>query len=316
MVVWHVIGKSEPLAFYKATVDLVKSTQMALFMSAFFFLAGVAVPSNIHGYLMTLGLLSFYHAVMYVQLPGFINAMPHRAATWGLSTSFIVGAVGFFAVGYAAFLPYAVLHAFIYYRGLRGAPTYYPNWVTVTGLLLLPLSANHLEAIFSFPLASVYSLLYRIDSSRARRKFTARNAAVLTALYAAAFIGVKLGYLWAMLAPSLFLTLAAPPKVNDKYGAGSFFFRWAVALAPFGHHFAYTAFAVIMSVLCVPYFIGAILFRQIPTYGIELIATAALAYVSRILGALPVSALAVVALVIYTAVRTFREKYYPPTPPS
>lgn len=314
MVVWYVIGKSEPLAFYKATVDLVKSTQVALFMSAFFFLAGVALPP-VHGYLMALGLLAFYHAVMYVQLPGFINAAPHRAATWGLLASFIIGAAGSFAFGYAAFLPYALLHAFLYFRG-RGAPTYYPNWVTMAGLLLLPLSANHLEAVFAFPLASVYSLLYRIDSSRARRKFTARNAAVLTALYAAAFIGVKLGYLWAMLAPSLFLTLAAPPKVNDKYGAGSFFFRWAVALAPFGHHFAYMAFAVIMSVLCVPYFIGAILFRQIPKYGIELIATASLAYVSRILGALPVSALAVAALVIYTAIRSFREKYYPPTPPS
>jgi hypothetical protein len=313
-MIWYPIGSSELQAFYKATLDLVWSTRVALFLVAAFFAAGVAAM-KLHHHLMVAGLLLFYHAVMYVQLPGFINAVPNRAATWLLFAFLLLGTAALPLAGFSAYLPYALLHAALYGRGLWGKPTYYPNLITAAGLLLLPLSAAPLEAVFSFPLASVYSLMYRIDFSRAKKRFTAATAAAVAAAYVAAFLAVKTGYLWAVAVPSLLLTIFAVPRLNDLYGASAFFFRWVVALAPLGTHLAYMAFGVIMSALCVPYFIPAILYREVPRYRGELVAVAATAYVLRNAGfAAPVAVL-VAGLVLYVAWRSFRERYYPPPPP-
>ncbi len=313
-VLWYVIGGSEPGAFYKAMLHLVWSAQAALYLAAALFLAGLSLPQQ-HQHFMVAGLLAFYHAVMYVQLPGFINAVPHRAATWVLLAFFLLGAAVSPGVGYLAYLPYSLLHAVLYVKGLWGKPTYYPNLITVAGLLLLPLSAAPLEAVFSFPLASVYSLMYRIDFSRAKKRFTAATAAAVAAAYVAAFLAVKVGYLWAVAAPSLLLTIFAVPRLNDLYGASAFFFRWAVALAPLGAHFVYMAFGVIMSALCVPYFIPAILYREVPRYKGELVAVAATAYVLRNAGFAAPAAVLVAGLVLYVAWRSFKERYYPPPPP-
>jgi hypothetical protein len=313
-MIWYPIGGSEPQAFYKATLDLVWSTRVAIFLVAAFFAAGVAAV-QLHHHLMVAGLLLFYHAVMYVQLPGFINAVPHRAATWVLLAYFFLGVAVSPGVGYLAYLPYSLLHAVLYVRGLWGKPTYYPNLITVAGLLLLPLSAAPLEAVLSFPLASVYSLMYRIDFSRAKKRFTAATAAAVAAAYVAAFLAVKAGYLWAVAAPSLLLTIFAVPRLNDLYGVSAFFFRWAVALAPLGTHLVYMAFGVIMSALCVPYFIPAILYREVPRYRGELVAVATTAYVLRNAGFAAPAAVLVAGLVLYVAWRSFRERYYPPPPP-
>jgi len=313
-VLWYVIGKSEPRAFYKATLHLVWSAQAALYLTAALFLAGLFLPQQ-HQHFMVAGLLAFYHAVMYVQLPGFINAVPHRAATWALLAFFLLGVAASPGVGYLAYLPYSLLHAALYVKGLWGKPTYYPNLVTAAGLLLLPLSATPLEAVLSFPLASVYSLMYRIDFSRAKKRFSATTAAAVAAAYVAAFLAVKVGHLWAVAVPSLVLTVFAAPRLNDLYGASAFFFRWAVALAPLGSHLVYMAFAVIMSALCVPYFIPAILYREVPRYRGELVAVAATAYVLKNAGFAALAAALVAGQVLYVAWRSFRERYYPPPPP-
>jgi hypothetical protein len=313
-MLWYVIGGSEPRAFYKATLHLVRSAQATLYLTAALFLAGLSLPQQ-HQHFMVAGLLAFYHAVMYVQLPGFINAVPNRAATWLLVAFLLLGTAALPWVGFSAYLPYSLLHAILYVKGLWGKPTYYPNLITVAGLLLLPLSASPLEAVLSFPLASVYSLMYRIDFSRAKKRFTAATAAAVAVAYVAAFLAVKAGYPWAVVAPSLLLTTFAAPRLNDLYGASAFFFRWAVALAPLGAHFVYMAFGVIMSALCVPYFIPAILYREVPRYRDELVAVAATAYVLRNAGFAAPAAVLVVGLVLYVAWRSFRERYYPPPPP-
>jgi hypothetical protein len=87
---------------------------------------------------MVAGLLAFYHAVMYVQLPGFINAVPNRAVTWLLVAFLLLGTAALPWVGFSAYLPYSLLHAILYVKGLWGKPTYYPNLITIAGLLLLP----------------------------------------------------------------------------------------------------------------------------------------------------------------------------------
>ena len=313
-MLWYVIGGSEPGAFYKATLHLVRSAQAALYLTAALFLAGLSLPQQ-HQHFMVAGLLAFYHAVMYVQLPGFINAVPNRAATWLLVAFLLLDTAALPWAGFSAYLPYSLLHAILYVKGLWGKPTYYPNLITVAGLLLLPLSASSLEAVLSFPLASVYSLMYRIDFSRAKKRFTAVTATAVAASYVAAFLAVKAGYPWAVAAPSLLLTTFAAPRLNDLYGASAFFFRWAVALAPLGTHFVYMAFGVIMSALCVPYFIPAILYREVSRYRGELVAVAATAYVLRNAGFAAPAAVLVAGLVLYVAWRSFRERYYSPPPP-
>ena len=313
-MLWYVIGKSEPRVFYKATLHLVWSAQAALYLTAALFLAGLFLPQQ-HQHFMVASLLAFYHAVMYVQLPGFINAVPHIAATWALLAFFLLGGAVSPSVGNLAYLPYSLLHAALYVKGLWGKPTYYPNLITVTGLLLLPLSAAPLEAVLSFPLASVYSLMYRIDFSRAKKRFSAATAGAVVAAYVAAFLAAKAGHPWAVAVPSLLLTAFAVPRLNDLYGASALFFRWAVALAPLGSHLVYMAFAVIMSALCVPYFIPAILYREVPRYRGELVAVAITAYVLRNAGLAVFAALLVVGLVLYVAWRSFRERYYPPPSP-
>jgi len=318
-MLWHVIGESEPRPFYKATLDLVRSAQTALFSAAVFFATGAVSAASrlvaVHYYLMVAGLLLFYHAVMYVQLPGFINAVPRRAATWLLLAFLLLGVVAWPQVGFSAYLPYSLLHAALYLRGLWGKPAYYPNLISVAGLLLLPTSSTPLEAVLSFPLASVYSLMYRIDFSKARRRFTAATATAVATAYVAAFLAAKAGYPWAVAAPSLLLTVFAVPRVNDLYGASAFFFRWAVALAPLGHHWVYMAFAVVMSSLCVPFFIHSILFREMPRYRGELAGAAVVAYVLRTANFLIPAAALVVWLVLYVAWRSLRERYHPPPPP-
>jgi hypothetical protein len=312
-MLWYVIGRSEPGAFYKATLHLVRSAQATLYLTAALFLAGLSLPQQ-HQHFMVAGLFAFYHAAMYVQLPGFINAVPNRAATWLLVAFLLLGTAALPWAGFSAYLPYSLLHAILYVKGLWGKPTYYPNLITVAGLLLLPLSASPLEAVLSFPLASVYSLMYRIDFSRAKKRFTAATATAVAAAYVAAFLAVKAGYPWAVAAPSLLLTTFAAPRLNDLYGASAFFFRWAVALAPLGAHFVYMAFGVIMSALCVPYFIPAILYREVPRYRGELVVVAATAYVLRNVGFAAPAAVLVAGLVLYVAWRSFRERYYPPPP--
>jgi len=318
-MIWYPIGGSEPQVFYKATLDLVRSTQIALFLAAVFFAAGAVSAASrlmaVHHYLMVAGLLFFYHAVMYVQLPGFINAVPHRVATWLLLAFLLLCTVAWPQVGFSAYLPYSLLHAALYLRGLWGKPAYYPNLISAAGLLLLPTSSTPLEAVFSFPLASVYSLMYRIDFSRARRRFTAATATAVAAAYVAAFLAAKAGHPWAVAAPSLLLTVFAVPRLNDLYGKSAFFFRWAVALAPLGHHWVYMAFAVVMSSLCVPFFIHSILFREMPHYRGELAGAAAVIYILRNTGFLIPAAALVVVLVLYVTWRTLRERYHPPRPP-
>lgn len=319
-MIWYPVGSSEPQVFYKATLDLVRTTQVALFLAAAFFAAGVAAAASpsvaqLHYHLMVAGLLLFYHAVMYVQLPGFINAVPNRAATWLLLAFLLLGTAAWPLAGFSAYLPYALLHAALYGRGLWGKPTYYPNLIIVAGLLLLPLSSTPLEAVFSFPLASVYALMYRIDFSRAKKRFTAATAAAVAAAYVAAFLAAKAGHPWAVAAPSLLLTAFALPRLNNAYGVSAFFFRWAVALAPIGHHWVYMAFAVVMSGLCVPFFVPSILFRDVPHYRGDLVSAAAVAYVLRNVDLLAPAAVLVVGLVLYAVWRSLGERYYPPRPP-
>jgi len=313
---WLPVGSSDVYAFYRATVDVILASRIALFLSAAFFILGVFIPSPaLHPFFMVGGLLAFYFAVMYIQLPGFVNAVPARWATWLLLVLFLIGLAASYQYGYLPLLPFSLLYALLSTRHLTRQPTYYPNAITIAGLLLLPLSPTHIAAVASFPLASVYTLLYRIDSSRARLPLSFKKALVITASYLASWLLLAAGQLWALLIPSLVLTASAPPKPRDAYGVGSFLFRWLIALAPLHHHLMYMAFTVIMSALCAPYFPPSILYREMPNYKYELLTMALIAYIARALEIVELAALAVAALVLYVAVRLLLSKPVPLKPP-
>ncbi|MEM1571746.1 MAG: hypothetical protein QXS00_03395 [Pyrobaculum sp.] len=285
---WLEVGKSQPRLFFYATVDVIRASRIALYLSAALLAAGTALAVygryDLHPHLMALGLLSFYYSVMYIQLPGFINAAPARPVTWALLALFAVAIAATPYVGYVAFAGFSALYAVLYLKGVWGRAAYYPNWVAAAGLVALPLSSSHIEAVYSFPLASVYALMYRIDSSRAKRRFTAAKAGALVVGYAVAFAATKAGYLWSPIIPSLILTAAAPPVLKDAYSAGSLLFRFVLPLAFFHHHAAYMSFAVVMSTLCVPYFVPSVLYRRLPNYGPALLALSLAAFAFRILG--------------------------------
>ncbi|AFA39846.1 hypothetical protein Pogu_1819 [Pyrobaculum oguniense TE7] len=316
---WLEVGKSQPRLFFYATVDVIRASRIALYLSAALLAAGTALAVygryDLHPHLMALGLLSFYYSVMYIQLPGFINAAPAKPVTWALLALFVAAVAATPYVGYAAFAGFSALYAVLYLKGVWGRAAYYPNWVAVAGLLALPLASSHIEAMYSFPLASVYALMYRIDSSRAKRRFTAAKAGALAVGYAVAFAAAKAGYLWSPIIPSLILTAAAPPVLKDVYSAVSLLFRFALPLAFLHHHAAYMSFAIIMSALCIPYFVPSVLYRYLPSYGPAPLVLSLMAFVFRLFGQIAAAGAAVIALIAYVAYRSLSTEPIPLKPP-
>ncbi len=315
---WLGVGESDKFLFFKAVVDVIRASRIALYTSAVFFLLGVysALSNvyNLHMYFMTTGLLAFYFSVMYIQLPGFINAVPKRLFTWLLTAFFTSAVVVSHWVGYLAYLPFSLLYTSLYLRGLGRGNTV-PNLIHMAGVLLLPTSVSHLEAVASLPLASVYALLYRIDNSRAKRRFSLATSLYVAFAYVVAFVLFKHGVLWSFILPSVVLTLVAPPKLNDVYSAGAFIFRWSTALAVFHHHFMYMAFAVVMAALCVPYFLPSVMYREMPKYGLELFTIAIAAYVLRLLNSPTAAGVLTTAMVIYVVWKLARQRAIPLKPP-
>ncbi|AET32234.1 hypothetical protein [Pyrobaculum ferrireducens] len=313
---WLKIGKSEPRAFFYAVVWVIRASQAALALSAALFLSGIAAAwgrdVGLHLWFMTSGLVSFYFSVMYLQLPGFINAAPVKPAT---AAAFATLAAALLRLGPYPLLPLAVLYLALHLKALRGSPNFYPNWIMVAGLATAATAATPFEAAASFPLGSVLTLFYRIDSSRLKRRFSAGGAAAVAAAHLAGFALVKTGHLWGVALPIAAVSLAAPPVPRDVYGVGVALGRVLMALGWLHHHFLYMGFAVVMAVLCVPYFVPGVLYRRAPRFGWENLALAASAAAARLAGFIEAAAVLVAVLIAYVAVRMLREEAVPLKPP-
>lgn len=313
---WYKIGVSDKAVFYWATVEVVKISKVALYLSFVLFLLGMSPPLfHLHNFFMSSALLAFYLSVMYIQIIGFINAAPSVAASRVLLILFITGLVFSFWIGYVAYLAFSILYGLLYIKGVGQSPGLAPNLLTLAGILLLPTATSPIEALATYPLASVYSLLYRIDGARSRKKYDVKTGVFLTMLYTASYILFKNGIIWAFIIPSVALTIVTPPRVNDLYGVGSFIFRWGVALAPLDHHIFYMSFAVIMSVLCVPYFIPAVIYRKVPNYGLWLFGLVTAAFVTRVFNILTASGLITLLTLIYVVYKSYREEEIKLEPP-
>lgn len=305
-MLWHVVGSSDRVVFYWSVVEVVRVSRVALFVSFVLFVGGL-VFWVWHPFLMVGGLLAFYFSVMYVQIVGFINAAPSVAASRVLLLFFVGGVVASLWVGFLAFLPFSIFYALLYLRGVGRRPGLAPNFLTVAGILLLPTASSYVEVLATFPLGSVYSLLYRIDGARARRRYSVGGALFLTFVYVAAYFAYKFGVSWAFFVPSLVLTLLVPPRLGDLYGVGSFLFRWGAASVFVDTHVFYMSFAVVMSVLCVPFFVPAVIYRGVPRYGVWLFLLVSAGAAFRVFGLLELAALFVLASIFFVVYKSYRE---------
>jgi len=312
------LGRSPPTHFYNAVIWAALVSRTSLYLAALAFAAGAiyAAAGNIavHFRLMASGLYLFYFSVMYIQLPGFINAVPSRPISALLLAALVLGLIPSPSAA-PSLLPFAAVYTLLHLRALRRTPNYRPNWILLAGLVATAAAGSPVELVAAFPLASVLMLSYRIDSSRARLKFTAPRTAAVTISYLAAFVMVKMGLLWGIALPLIAVSLAAPPRVRDLYGAGAVAWRLLMAGAALHHHLLYMGFAVVMSTLCVPFFVPVVLYRRAPRFGPVSFLFALTATALRLLGLLIPAALAVLSLLLYIAAAVLAQEKVPLPPP-
>jgi hypothetical protein len=133
--------------------------------------------------------------------------------------------------------------------------------------------------ILVFPLASVLSLLLRVDPTRRKIKITVNHVLIVTSIFVISIITpivVSSKDIYRLYLLPLTLLFIFLPKVGggDIYLVGtsiskiigllsfplSFFFSWSVSL-----HIALIGFlAITMASLCTPLFIPGIIWREIP----------------------------------------------------
>jgi hypothetical protein len=243
----------------------------------------------------------------------FYNAAPSRPLSALLLAALVLGLV-LLPIAKWSLLPFALTYALLHLRALRGAPNYYPNWILVSGFMATAAAESPQVLAAAFPLASVLMSSYRIDSSRARLRFTAPRAAAVAASCLAAFAVVKMGLLWGVALPLTAVSLAALPRVRDLYGVGAAAWRLLMAGAAL-HHLLCMGLAVVMSTLCVPFFLPAVLYRRAPRFGPAPFIFASAATALRSLGLLTPAALAVLGLPLYVAAAALAQEKVPLLPP-
>jgi hypothetical protein len=184
---WYRIGRGPTRDYYYANVDLIRASQISMAASFALFMAGLAAPGLsdlVHGELMTMGLLSFYLSVMYLQHPAFTNSMPKRPLSYVLLALFALGAAGRLAHVPFSWAPFSALYIALYIPGLRGrnAP---PNILTMAGLAALAFAGSPWQLAMSFPAASAMSLMLRVDSAKRKFSVGVATAVAFAAVYLA-----------------------------------------------------------------------------------------------------------------------------------
>jgi len=131
------------------------ASQISLYLATLAFAAGAVYGAAgdvaMHLRLMVSGLYLFYFSVMYIQLPGFINAAPSRPLSALLLAALVLGLV-LLPIAKWSLLPFALMYALLHLRALQGAPNYYPNWILISGLAATAAAGSPLELAAASPL--------------------------------------------------------------------------------------------------------------------------------------------------------------------
>ncbi|MFB6491225.1 MAG: hypothetical protein TU35_008350 [Thermoproteus sp. AZ2] len=321
-MLWYPIGKSPPRRYFIANIALINVSKAFMVASFALFLSGLAsVGYNVglHVDLMTLGLLSFYFSVMYLQHPAFTNTMPKPAVSYALAAAFILGALGYAFKTPFLWLPFSALYIAIYAPGFRGQNAL-PNALVVAGLIALALAAEPWRLALSFPAASALSLIMRVDNSKRRKRIETWRALAFSAIYLALYFSPIQPAIAIAAIFAAFLALNGVYVSREPYSWGTIIGRALPLLSPLGllgaptFHFLYLGISVIMFSLCVPWFNPSVFLRRVPSWPPYLPGIAAAAAALRLVDLrplLPLSALIYIGLGIYVAVKILREPSFP-----
>lgn len=317
----------------------IRSSQAPVYIAALYLVIGVLVLRYrpwLHEYFMVLGVRLFYVTVMWGQVPGFSGAMPHPVLSIVVVVSETLGALlGVLwpeSLLWQVFLWTASIAHTIQYlpRGLGTTMRTMPNILTVSGLLFtLTTPLTGYIGVMAFPLASVSSLLLRVDPSMRRRRIGVSRVAVYTAVFIASYTALlATGYRELVLVPVTTLPLLLPwLGGRDIYRIGttvskifalvslplSLVMPWQAVL-----HLVFIGFlGVTMASLCTPLLVPGIVWREVPRIGlvesIAIVSILSISTVARVLGAYtgpgytgPVSGVLVVLVVVYYVYRILR----------
>ncbi|MGC9010510.1 MAG: hypothetical protein ACP5I7_07885 [Sulfolobales archaeon] len=326
----------------------VRSSQIPIYATPLYIIAGIFIlgyKPHLHIYVMSFAVRLFYVGVMWGQVPGWSGAMPHKAISSLVASAEILAALmvlidpWFIDLrGLSWQIPLwigSVAHALQYFpRGLGRTMRTAPNILTVVGLLYsLTTPWTNYMGILVFPLASVLSLLLRVDPTKRKIKITVNHVLIFTLLFIISIVvpittsSKEVYRLYLLPLTLLFFFL---PKVGggDIYMVGtsiskiigllsfplSFIFSWSVSL-----HIALIGFlAITMASLCTPLLIPGIIWREIPKLSsLEIYFIVSLGLLSTLLRGLggyihsiPIvmlSGLLIVVLTLYYVYRILRE---------
>ena len=264
-----------------------------------------------HMRLMPLGLVAFYFAVMYAQIPGFTGRMPSRSLTAANVATLVLGsALWILKVPYA-FAPHAAAQALAWLPGIGVTPLRTPNALVMAGLAALAAADEPIELV-AYPAASALSLIARIDSSTRGRPV---SRAVVAPVAAVAAVPILHEYAYAVAAALSLATTWPNPAKRPVYAAASLIGRTLILIAPLHSHAAYMGIAVVMSGLCVPWLVPGILLRESPGSRGELVALAIVSSALRLMNHLALSAATVAVVVAYAAWLLLSRRAYRLEPP-
>jgi len=324
---WYRIGRGPTRDYYYANVDLIRASQISMAASFALFMAGLAAPGLsdlVHGELMTMGLLSFYLSVMYLQHPAFTNSMPKRPLSYVLLALFALGAAGRLAHMPFSWAPFSALYIALYIPGLRGrnAP---PNILTMAGLAALAFAGSPWQLAMSFPAASAMSLMLRVDSAKRKFSVGVATAVAFAAVYLASIFSPLPRPAAKALAFAAFLAVVRGVYISrEPYAWGTAVGRLLPLLSPLGFlglpadHFLYMGIAVIMFSLCIPWFVPSVFLRQVPKWRSHLPLVPIAASALRLTGVGPLVGISAVLLMAggaYAAYAVLRERAFPLGPP-
>jgi len=264
----------------------IRSSQIPIYITPIYIILGIIILSRmpwLHEYIMTFAVRLFYVGVMWGQVPGFAAAMPHPVLSILVASGEVLGA---FTV---LFLPNTLIwQIFIWISSLAHVAQYIrkgigttmrtaPNILTVVGLLYtLTTPFTGYIGVLAFPLASVASLLIRVDPNMRRRKITVPMILMYTTIFILSYLVILIADVKeALLIPIFILPLFLPWfGGGDIYKLGTSISKiFALSTLPLTFiaswssvfHLAMIGFlAITMSSLCTPLLIPGIIWREVP----------------------------------------------------
>ncbi len=278
----------------KSFFTWVRSSQAPLYITPAYIVAGILLlgyKPMLHVYVMSFAVRLFYVGVMWGQVPGWAGAMPHKAISVSVALFEVLAAIFVLldpwiidlrGLSWQVFLWIGSLaHAVHYFpRGVGKTMRTAPNILTVSGLLYsLTTPWTDYMGVLVFPLASVSSLLLRVDPTKRKIKISVNHVLIFTIIFIISIIIPLITrspdtYRFYLLPITLLFFFLPRLGGGDLYLTGtsiskifallsfplSFIFSWGLTL-----HIALIGFlAITMASLCTPLFIPGIIWREIP----------------------------------------------------